>query len=111
LRALLKGDTAEDKECYQNIHAFNNAFAFTSLSVKLDNSVFHCGCGGPYVFTIHGELYHQHGSLIPYREGAPCSSGIIATWLILSPLGKLTMPPRSSPTSHSMYAPRPFVMH
>ena len=72
LRALLEGDTEQAKEFRKNIRAFNNAFAFTSLGVKLDDSLLRGG-GGPYVFKIHGELYHQHGSLIPYREGAPRS--------------------------------------
>jgi hypothetical protein len=72
LRALLEDDTEKGKEFRKNICAFNNAFAFTSLGVKLDDSVLRGG-GGPYVFKIHGELYHQHGSLIPYRDGAPHS--------------------------------------
>jgi hypothetical protein len=48
LRALLKGDTEKGKEIHKNICVFNNAFAFSSLGVKLDDFVLRSG-GGPYV--------------------------------------------------------------
>jgi hypothetical protein len=42
--------------------------AFTSLGAKLDQSIVGCG---PYVFKIHGELYHHHGTLLPEEGQTP----------------------------------------
>jgi hypothetical protein len=45
-----------------HICPYNAAFTFTSLGVELDQTV---QSGGPYVFCIHGGLYHQLGTLMP----------------------------------------------
>nr|GEV99451.1 retrotransposon-like protein [Tanacetum cinerariifolium] len=44
-------------------------FAFTSMGGKVDNSVNRQG-RGPYVFCLHGQTYHNMGSLLP-QEGDP----------------------------------------
>src|ERR1700693_5667829 len=47
----------------EHIHQYNNAFAFTSLGVKVDQSVLNSL--GLYAFKIMGELSHLSGSLLP----------------------------------------------
>ena len=70
LKSLLEDQTPDAKDFCRHIHRYNSAFAFTSIGVNLDKSVLNTGCD-PYVFKIHGELTHQHGSLIPERDGEP----------------------------------------
>ena len=70
LKSLLEAQTADAKDFRKHIRRYNSAFAFTSIGVDLDDSVLNTG-RGPYVFKIHGELTHQHGSLIPERHGEP----------------------------------------
>ncbi|PCH39864.1 hypothetical protein WOLCODRAFT_54934, partial [Wolfiporia cocos MD-104 SS10] len=48
------------------IRQYNNAFAFTSVTVNVDNAILNGS--GPYSFKIHGALYHKMGSLLP-QEG------------------------------------------
>jgi hypothetical protein len=49
------------------IRNYNNALAFSSLDVTIDNSV--AGQSGVYIFKIQGQLIHRIGSLLPnYRE-------------------------------------------
>ncbi|KIK79145.1 hypothetical protein PAXRUDRAFT_61919, partial [Paxillus rubicundulus Ve08.2h10] len=57
------------KEFRQNIHHYNNVLAVTSVGGQVDNSV-NNGCG-PYVYKIHGEVYHCMGSLLPAVDDAP----------------------------------------
>src|ERR1700678_2608952 len=45
----------------------------TSLGCNQDISI--NNGGGPYVFKIHGCLYHQTGSLIPYNDNAVLTFG------------------------------------
>ncbi|KAF9780646.1 hypothetical protein BJ322DRAFT_1011832, partial [Thelephora terrestris] len=59
--------TPEAQRFLDNIRQYNAALAFTSLGVKVDNTV-NAGGGGPPTFRIHGELHHQLGSLLP-RDG------------------------------------------
>jgi hypothetical protein len=54
---------AEAKEFRENIRNYNNAFAFSSLGVKIDSSVY--GMNGVFTFRIQGELCHQISSLLP----------------------------------------------
>jgi hypothetical protein len=58
--------TVDAKHFRDNIHQYNNAFAFTSLGVNVDNTLLNTP--GPQVFLIHGALYHRHGALIPPSE-------------------------------------------
>ena len=53
----------------EHIHQYNNAFAFTSLGVKVDQSVLNSL--GPYAFKIMGELSHLSGSLLPVAGTDP----------------------------------------
>jgi hypothetical protein len=48
----------------QNIRTYNTAFAFTSFGGKIDHDI-NQGGRGPYIFRVNGEVYHQHGSLLP----------------------------------------------
>ena len=47
----------------RNIRNYNNALAFSSLGVQIDQSV--AGQSGIYTFRIQGELVHRIGSLLP----------------------------------------------
>ena len=54
------------KSFRSNIRNYNNAFAFSSLGVHIDSSVY--GPFGVYTFRIHGELVHRIGSLLPISD-------------------------------------------
>ena len=58
----------------QAIRNYNNAFAFSSLGVKIDSSVY--GPRGIYAFRIQGQLCHRIGSLLPPPGRAPAFSQI-----------------------------------
>ena len=58
----------------QNIRNYNNAFAFSSLGVKRDLSVY--GPQGIYTFRIQGQLCHRIGSLLPPPGKEPAFSQI-----------------------------------
>ena len=62
---LLEGQTPEAKQFRNQIRKYNNAFAFTSVGAKIDQSM---ARGGVYTFRLQGELHHHMGSLLP-REG------------------------------------------
>ena len=62
LRDLLEGQDHEARQFRQNIRQYNAALAFTSNGGDFGQAL---QGGGPYVLQLHGELYHQHGSLIP----------------------------------------------
>ena len=70
LHYLFTGATPQADRFRQNIRQYNSALAFTSLGVKVDNSV-NVGGGGPPTFRIHGELHHQLGSLLPRNGDHP----------------------------------------
>lgn len=56
--------TTDAREFRQNIRAYNNAFAFTSMGTTgAVDPIVHAG--GPPIFKIGGELYHHIGSLLP----------------------------------------------
>ncbi|KAF9492066.1 hypothetical protein BDN71DRAFT_1509752 [Pleurotus eryngii] len=72
LCALLEADDAAAREFRTNIRAYNAALAFTSLSVKMDDSINRdptntCRIrgGSTYVFRILGQLCHKSGVLEP----------------------------------------------
>ena len=58
----------------KNIRNYNNAFAFSSLGVKRDLSVY--GPQGIYTFRIQGQLCHLIGSLLPLPGKQPAFSQI-----------------------------------
>lgn len=53
----------------ENIGAYNQMSAMTSLGAEVDNSINRGN--GPYVFKIVGQLYHKIGSLCPEEDGMP----------------------------------------
>lgn len=62
-----------DNEMFvKNIRIYNNAFAFTSMGGTIDKT-YNDG-GGPYVFRLHGQTYHQIGSLYPEDGKKPIFS-------------------------------------
>ena len=63
LLRLFREQSSDAVEFRTNIRQYNAAFAFTSLGTKLNERMLQGG--GPYSFRIDGELYHQHGSLLP----------------------------------------------
>ena len=65
---LFTDDSHDAKELRSNIIQYNAALAFTSLGVKVDESVLG---HGPPVFRIHGELRHLSGSLLPEESVSP----------------------------------------
>lgn len=72
LRSLFTADDAQAKEFRINIREYNSALSFTSLGVKPNGAVLQGG--GPYVFRLHGVLYHLSGSLLPEPGKAPIYS-------------------------------------
>jgi hypothetical protein len=53
----------------ENMRAYNQMFAMTSLGAEIDNSINRGR--GPYVFKISGQLYHRVGSLCPEQNARP----------------------------------------
>ena len=72
LHALFTADDAQAKEFRSNIREYNSALSFTSLGVKPDGTVLRGG--GPYVFRLHGVMYHLSGSLLPEPGNTPIYS-------------------------------------
>ena len=65
---LFTGNTAQGREFRSNIVQYNAALAFTSLGVKVDDSIHG---HGPPIFRIQGELRHLSGSLLPEESERP----------------------------------------
>ncbi|KAJ1288125.1 hypothetical protein BS78_02G065900 [Paspalum vaginatum] len=57
----------ESSNYRQNIRSYNSMFAFTSMGGHIDHEINRQG-GGPYVFRMNGQNYHQIGTLLP-KEG------------------------------------------
>ena len=55
---------------HSSIRQYNNAFAFTSLGVNLDEKMIRA-TEGIYTFRIHGALYHRMGPLDPAPNEKP----------------------------------------
>ena len=70
LLRLFCGQDLQSCEFRQNIWQYNAALAFTSLGVKIDNSVTGAA-GGLYIFCIKGELCHQIGAFEPHKNESP----------------------------------------
>jgi hypothetical protein len=68
LGRLFSGDHLHSNHFLDNARAFNNAFAFTSMSAKIDRSL-NVG-GAPPVFKIQGALYHNHGQMLPHDNNS-----------------------------------------
>lgn len=52
-----------------NIRAYNSMLAFTSMGGKIDYNI-NSG-NGPFTFRMHGQNYHQIGSLLPIEGDIP----------------------------------------
>ncbi|KAG5549105.1 hypothetical protein RHGRI_014469 [Rhododendron griersonianum] len=63
LQALYDGNDDQSKSFRTHTREYNAANAFTSLGATLDTRVL--SGRGPTSFTIHGELRHRTGSLLP----------------------------------------------
>jgi hypothetical protein len=64
-------DTDENsKEFCDNIIGYNNALAFMSLGGEFDRNI-NRGCG-PWVYRLHGAMYHKTGGLLPAGDKPPC---------------------------------------
>ncbi|CAG8754997.1 13373_t:CDS:2 [Cetraspora pellucida] len=63
LKAYLTGNDTHSREFRQNIRSYNSVLAFTSLGAKLDDHI--TGTRGPYSFSIHEEVHHRIGFLLP----------------------------------------------
>jgi hypothetical protein len=59
IKNLLWGASPQSKEFRDNIRQYNNALAFTSVGVKVDEKV--TRAAGAYCFKINGELHHRMG--------------------------------------------------
>ncbi|RDX54250.1 hypothetical protein OH76DRAFT_1539705, partial [Lentinus brumalis] len=66
IQHLFSASDRQANEFRQNIRSYNNAFAFTSLGVKMDKALNRNTHGrAPWVFRIQGQLSHNSGALIP----------------------------------------------
>ena len=63
LKSLLEDRTSEAVSFWNNIRQYNMALTFTSLGANFDRALL--DGSGPYVLKLYGELYHNHGALIP----------------------------------------------
>jgi len=69
LEQLLRyNERGEASNYRQNIRYYNSLFAFTSMGGHIDHEINRQG-GGPYVFRLNGQNYHQIGTLLP-KEGS-----------------------------------------
>ena len=68
LRYLLEGQTPKAKHFRNQIQKYNNAFTFTSVGAKIDQSM---APGRVYMFRLQGELHHCIGSLLPSEGETP----------------------------------------
>lgn len=69
LQRLFIGDDSMSASFRDNIRQYNAALAFTSLGADIVETV--NDGRGPYVFKVHGELYHRIGSLLPREDVHP----------------------------------------
>ncbi|KAK1372495.1 hypothetical protein POM88_028688 [Heracleum sosnowskyi] len=63
LKALLERTNKKGVVFHKCSRLYNSAFAFTSVGANLDKDI--NNGGGPYVYRVHGVVYHQIGSLRP----------------------------------------------
>ena len=68
LYRLLTSAEADAVHFRKNIRQYNAAFTFTSLGVEMDDRL----TGNSFrLFQIHGEIYHQIGTLEPEPSNPP----------------------------------------
>ena len=64
LHCLFTSSIPHAQKFKDGIHQYNMAFAFTSVIVKVNDSILEGH--GPYSFRMHGVLYHKMGALHPH---------------------------------------------
>ncbi|KAL5699216.1 DNA helicase [Ranunculus cassubicifolius] len=69
IQSLYEGSDALSRSFREFIRSYNAVNAFSSLGVKINDRVLN-GCG-PSSFTIHGQLHHNVGSLLPEPDKDP----------------------------------------
>lgn len=69
LRGLLDGTDPRSRHFRQHIRSYNSALAFTSVNATRDDRV--DLRRGVQAFSIHGELYHLQGPLVPSSQEPP----------------------------------------
>ena len=69
LQLLLTDADPVARKFRENIRQYNAAFAFTSTSCTIDQSLLQGT--GMYCFRLHGSMYHLAGSLIPNDRDQP----------------------------------------
>ncbi|KAK1380384.1 hypothetical protein POM88_027128 [Heracleum sosnowskyi] len=74
LKRLLDGTDELSRSFQKNYRMYNTAFSFTSTGGEIDNRYNHGG--GPFVYRIFGDYYHQIGSLYPVDGENPVYSQI-----------------------------------
>lgn len=74
LKRLLDGNDELSRSFQKNNRMYNTAFSMTSTGGEIDNRYNHGG--GPFVYRIFGEYYHQIGSLYPVDGDKPVYSQI-----------------------------------
>ncbi|KAK9912022.1 hypothetical protein M0R45_035896 [Rubus argutus] len=67
---LFSDQTEEGKKFRQNIRAYNNVFAFTSMGVYVDETI-NVRAGGIYTFRAQGSIYHKIGGLLLVDDRRP----------------------------------------
>ncbi|KAI9032750.1 hypothetical protein CLU79DRAFT_859684 [Phycomyces nitens] len=70
MHSLPTRQTPRSKAFMEKIRNYNMALSFTSLGVKVDQSVANNN-GGAYNFRISGSLHHKTGSLLPVKDSIP----------------------------------------
>lgn len=72
LKNLITANDARTQNYLDHVRNYNNALAFASVQVK-DVAI---PGRGPFCFKIHGQVYHQAGSLQPQEGHAPTYAGL-----------------------------------
>ncbi|XP_057482346.1 uncharacterized protein LOC130769157 isoform X2 [Actinidia eriantha] len=91
LQALYDGNDDQSKSFRKYAREYNAANAFTSLGAKMDPRIL--AGRGPRSFTIHGELRHRTGALLPQ----PGHEGTYAQLYIYDPDSALNVRNRRNP--------------
>ncbi|PIA53922.1 hypothetical protein AQUCO_00900472v1 [Aquilegia coerulea] len=72
IKLLYEGRNSLARSFRKNIRSYNAANVFSSLGVSMDKRILKGR--GPTSFTIHGQLSHQIGSLLPESDKSPSYS-------------------------------------
>ncbi|CAO3645166.1 unnamed protein product [Mucor hiemalis] len=70
IASLLRGSDEKSKEFRANIRLYNSSLSFSSMGVKLDQSLANMRTGN-YTFRIQGSPYHLIGSALPQDGVSP----------------------------------------